>query len=115
MTRGTVFDDVLLKLDDALLHLVHVGLRFFEMDVVLGDQGLMLCDTEFGGLSHDFNNLRLLTEMVVHCGGAIEECLVHVLEQSLVLLEVLADLLHLDDLGHSHRCGRWNRSWRRNS
>ena len=97
--------DVLLKLVDGIVHLVHVSFQLLELVVVLRDLDLMLIDTKFGGLSHDFNNLSLLTEMVVHCGSAIEECLVHILKQGLVLLEVPDDLLHLEDLCHSHRRG----------
>ena len=62
-------DNILLELGDAVVHLLHVVLEFFEEVLVLGDLRnleLMLLNAKFGGLSHDLYDLCLLTKVIRH-------------------------------------------------
>ena len=97
-----MIDDIFLNLGDAVVHLLHACLEFLKHVLVLGNLDLMLVDTQLGGLSHDLHNFCLFTEVVGHLRGALDEGLMHVLEQGLVGLNLLNHAFQSQELRHAH-------------
>ena len=97
-------NEVFLELGDAVGHLLHIVLEILQEILVLWDLGnleLMFLDTKFGGFGHDLYDLCLFTKVIRHLRGTFDEGLVHILQESLVGLDLVDHILECKEFGHT--------------
>ena len=94
-------DEVFLELGDAVGHLLEIALEFLQKSLMLRDLELMFMDTELCCFGHNLYDLCLFTKVIRHLRGTFDEGLVHILQESLVGLDLVDHILECKEFGHT--------------